>query len=125
MIVWYVMYWRYPKLAHGESAGLGEVSMSDLKKDAESIRTGAKALRRVTHHTARPLQAFSEQGHDLSALGALGSLLSAKDDIAEGMDTLSRLTRDLNEEWEDEAKAMTDISDAFDRLDALLEGEGR
>ncbi|WP_037958624.1 hypothetical protein [Streptomyces violens] len=99
--------------------------MSDLKKDTESIRTGAKALGRVTHHTARPLQAFSGQAQDLSALGALGSLLGAKDDIAEGMDTLARLTRELNEEWEDEAKAMTDVSDAFDLLDALLEGEGR
>ncbi|GAA0491363.1 hypothetical protein [Streptomyces olivaceiscleroticus] len=98
--------------------------MSDLKKDAESIRTGAEALGRVTHHTSRPLQAFKEQAQDLSALGALGSLLGAKDDIAEGMATLARLTRELNEEWEDEAKAMNTISDAFDLLDALLGGQG-
>ncbi|GAA0477120.1 hypothetical protein [Streptomyces olivaceiscleroticus] len=99
--------------------------MSDLKKDAESIRTGAQALRRVTHHTHRPLQAFSEQAHDLSALGALGSLLGAKDDIAEAMGTLGRLTRELNEEWREQAKAMTEISDAFDQLDALLGGDDK
>ncbi|WP_306316270.1 MULTISPECIES: hypothetical protein [unclassified Streptomyces] len=99
--------------------------MSDLAKDSESIRSAASALRRVGQHTERPLQAFVEQSHDLSALGALGSLMSATDDIADAMDTLGKMARQLNEEWDEQATAMTEVSDAFDHLDALLSGDDK
>ncbi|MDQ0714052.1 hypothetical protein QFZ55_003504 [Streptomyces luteogriseus] len=99
--------------------------MSDLKKEATSLHRAASGLRRVGHHTAKPLQEFKAASHDLSALGALGSLLGAKDDIEEGMTTLAKLTHQLDEEWDAEAKLMGDVSDAFDLLDLLLAAQAR
>ncbi|MER6335818.1 MULTISPECIES: hypothetical protein [Streptomyces] len=72
------------------------------------------------HHTAKPLQEFESASQDLSALGALGSLLGAKDDIEEGMTTLAKLTKQLDDEWETEAKFLGDVCDAFDLLEVLL-----
>ncbi|MFG2434626.1 hypothetical protein [Streptomyces sp. NPDC048508] len=95
--------------------------MSDLKKEAASMHKAASGLRTVRHHTAKPLTDFKEQSHDLKALGALGSLLGAKDEIEKGMTTLSKLTMQLEEEWEGEAKLIGEVSDAFDLLDLLLE----
>jgi hypothetical protein len=99
--------------------------VSDLTKDAASLHKAARGLRAVGHHTAKPLQAFKAESHDLSALGALGSLLSATEEIREGMTTLAKLTRDLEEEWETEAKFIGDVSDAFDLLDILLTAAAR
>ncbi|MFI1563975.1 hypothetical protein ACH4ZX_13110 [Streptomyces sp. NPDC020490] len=94
--------------------------MSDLKKTATSMHKAATGLRHVGHHTAKPLQEFKAQSHDLGALGALGSLLSATDEIRKGMTTLTRLTKALEEEWEAEAKLIGEVSDAFDLLDVLI-----
>ncbi|MER6273306.1 MULTISPECIES: hypothetical protein [unclassified Streptomyces] len=94
--------------------------MSDLKKEAASMHKAASGLRNVGQHTARPLQQFQAQSHDLGALGALGSLLSATGEIREGMTTLARLTRQLDEEWAAEAKLIGEVSDAFDLLDVLI-----
>ncbi|MEU3238204.1 hypothetical protein ACFYNH_34885 [Streptomyces anthocyanicus] len=94
--------------------------MADLAKEAASLYKAASGLRVVGHHTAKPLQEFESASQDLSALGALGSLLGAKDDIEEGMTTLVKLTKQLDEEWETEAKFMGDVSDAFDLLEVLL-----
>lgn len=94
--------------------------MSDLKKEAASMHKAASGLRGVGHHTAKPLQQFRAQSHDLDALGALGSLLSATGEIREGMTTLARLTQQLGEEWEAEAKLIGEVSDAFDLLDVLI-----
>jgi hypothetical protein len=94
--------------------------MSDLKKEAGSMRKAASGLRGVGQHTAKPLQQFQAQAHDLGALGALGSLLSATGEIREGMATLARLTRQLDEEWAAEAKLIGEVSDAFDLLDVLI-----
>ncbi|MDI3097666.1 MULTISPECIES: hypothetical protein [Streptomyces] len=99
--------------------------MADLAKEAASLHKAAKGLRAVGRHTAKPLQEFESASHDLSALGALGALLGAKDDIQEGMTTLAKLTEQLNEEWETEAKFMGDVSDAFDLLDVLLTAAAR
>ncbi|MFI5685740.1 hypothetical protein [Streptomyces sp. NPDC051636] len=99
--------------------------MSDLKKEAASMHKAASGLRTVGHHTAKPLADFKEQQHDLKALGALGSLLGAKDEIEKGMTTLSKLTRQLEEEWEAEAKLIGEVSDAFDLLDVLLAAQAR
>ncbi|MFJ8083594.1 hypothetical protein ACIQ6Y_23670 [Streptomyces sp. NPDC096205] len=99
--------------------------MSDLKKEATSLHKAATGLRAVGHHTAKPLQEFKAESHDLDALGALGSLLGAKDEIREGMTTLAKLTQDLEEEWETEAKFLGDVSDAFDLLDVLLAAAAR
>ncbi|KPI15693.1 hypothetical protein OK074_2138 [Actinobacteria bacterium OK074] len=106
-----------------KSGGLGDVS--DLKKEAASLLKAASGLRVVDHHTAKPLQDFQAASHDLSALGALGSLLSATDDIRDGMTTLTKLTHALGEEWQAEAKVMGEVSDAFDLLDVLLAAEAR
>jgi hypothetical protein len=94
--------------------------VSDLKKEAKSMHKAASGLRGVGHHTAKPLQEFRAQTHDLGALGALGSLLGAKDEIEKGMTTLVKLTKQLDEEWEAEAKLMGMVSDAFDLLDVLI-----
>ncbi|MFJ9706987.1 hypothetical protein [Streptomyces sp. NPDC101234] len=94
--------------------------MSDLKKEAASMHKAASGLRGVGHHTAKPLQQFRAQSHDLDALGALGSLLSATGEIREGMTTLARLTQQLGEEWDAEAKLIGEVSDAFDLLDVLI-----
>ncbi|MFE9704463.1 hypothetical protein [Streptomyces sp. NPDC005930] len=94
--------------------------MADLAKEAASLHKAASGLRGVSRYTAKPLQEFESASHDLSALGALGSLLGAKDDIKEGMTTLVKLTKQLDEEWETEAKFMGDVSDAFDLLEVLL-----
>ncbi|MEV8597121.1 hypothetical protein [Streptomyces sp. NPDC052012] len=94
--------------------------MSDLSKEAASLHKAASGLRKVGLHTAKPLQEFKAASHDLSALGALGSLLGAKDEIQEGMTTLAKLTKELDEEWEAEAKLIGEVSDAFDLLDILL-----
>ncbi|MEU5597305.1 hypothetical protein [Streptomyces sp. NPDC020298] len=99
--------------------------MSDLKKEAASMHKAAAGLRTVGHHTAKPLADFKEQQHDLKALGALGSLLGAKDEIEKGMTTLSKLTKQLDEEWEAEAKLIGEVSDAFDLLDVLLAAQAR
>ncbi|MFJ6833633.1 hypothetical protein [Streptomyces sp. NPDC091209] len=104
--------------AQSELRGLGRVS--DLKKEAESLDRAATALRKVPHRTAKPLHAFKEESNDLGALGTLGSLLGATDDIRDGMHTLARLTHVLEEEWQAEAKLMGEVSDAFDVLDVLL-----
>lgn len=84
------------------------------------MHKAASGLRKVGHHTAKPLQEFKAESHDLSALGALGDLLSATNEIREGMTTLAKLTKQLDEEWEDEAKLLGEVSDAFDLLDVLL-----
>ncbi|MGW1875926.1 hypothetical protein [Streptomyces sp. NPDC001975] len=94
--------------------------MSDLKKEAASMHKAASGLRGVGHHTAKPLQQFEAQSHDLGALGALGSLLGAKGEIEQGMTTLAKLTRQLGEEWDAEAKLIGEVSDAFDLLDVLI-----
>ncbi|MEU2777293.1 hypothetical protein ABZ646_31445 [Streptomyces sp. NPDC007162] len=94
--------------------------MSDLKKEAASMHKAASGLRGVGQHTAKPLQQFQAQSHDLGALGALGSLLSATGEIREGMTTLARLAEQLDEEWEAEAKLIGEVSDAFDLLDVLI-----
>ncbi|GAA2237530.1 hypothetical protein [Streptomyces indiaensis] len=99
--------------------------MSSLRKEAASLHKAASGLRGIGHHTAKPLQEFKTASHDLSALGALGSLLSAKDDIHEGMTTLAKLTKQLDEEWAAEAKLIGEISDAFDLLDILLAAQAR
>jgi hypothetical protein len=94
--------------------------MSDLKKEAASLHKAASGLRKVGHHTAKPLQEFKAESNDLGALGKLGSLLGATEDIRDGMHTLAKLTKQLDEEWEAEAKLMGEVSDAFDLLDILL-----
>ncbi len=85
----------------------------------------ASGLRGAPHHTAKPLQDFKAASHDLSALGALGSLLKATGEVRDGMKTLSELTKSLNDEWDDEAKLLGDVSDAFDLLDVLLSQAAR
>ncbi|MEW2120453.1 hypothetical protein AB0945_35860 [Streptomyces sp. NPDC005474] len=99
--------------------------MSDLKKEATSMHKAASGLRTVGQHTAKPLQDFTAASCDLGALGALGSLLGAKGEIEKGMTTLSKLTRQLEEEWEAQAKLIGDVSDAFDLLDLLLAAQAR
>ncbi|MFG3246830.1 hypothetical protein [Streptomyces sp. NPDC048187] len=99
--------------------------MADLAKEAASLHKAASGLRTVRQHTAKPLQEFESASHDLSALGALGSLLGAKGDIEEGMTTLVKLAKQLDEEWETEAKFMGDVSDAFDLLEVLLTAAAR
>jgi hypothetical protein len=99
--------------------------MSDPKKEATSMHKAASGLRTVGHHTAKPLQEFSAASHALDALGALGSLLGAKGEIEQGMTILSKLTRQLEEEWEAEAKLIGEVSDAFDLLDVLLAAQAR
>ncbi|MET7455005.1 hypothetical protein ABZT03_24545 [Streptomyces sp. NPDC005574] len=100
--------------------------MSDLSKEAASMRKAASGLRGVgQQHTAKPLQEFEAESHDLSALGALGSLLSATEEIREGMTTLAKLTGQLTEEWEAEAKLIGEVSDAFGLLDVLLAAAAR
>ncbi|MFH8294203.1 hypothetical protein [Streptomyces sp. NPDC018059] len=99
--------------------------MPDLKKDAESLHKAASALAKAEDHTRKPLHDFKAASHDLSAFGVLGALMSAKDDIQDGMDTIAKLTKDLHKEWEAEAKFMDDVSDAFDVLDVLLSAAAR
>ncbi|QKW08593.1 hypothetical protein HUT18_21700 [Streptomyces sp. NA04227] len=102
--------------------------MGDLGKESASIANAAPLLRRAPHHISKPLQQFKSQTDDLSALGALGALMSATDDVREGMETLSKLVEQVVDEWHDEAKLMTDLSDAFDVLDVLLDaaqGKGK
>ncbi|MEU9973463.1 hypothetical protein [Streptomyces sp. NPDC051014] len=99
--------------------------MSDLKKEAASMHKAASGLRGVGQHTAKPLQQFEAQSHDLGALGALGSLLGAKGEIEKGMTTLAGLTRQLGEEWDAEAKLIGGVSDAFDLLDVLIAAAAR
>ncbi|MDH6214203.1 hypothetical protein [Streptomyces pseudovenezuelae] len=99
--------------------------MSDLKKQATSMHKAASGLRAVGHHTAKPLQEFKAQSDDLSALGALGSLLSATDEIREGMTTLAKLAKDLDQEWQAEAELIVEVSDAFDLLDVLIAAEAQ
>ncbi|MFJ2610218.1 hypothetical protein ACIQOU_29850 [Streptomyces sp. NPDC091279] len=94
--------------------------MSDLKKEAESLHKAASALGKAGQHTMKPLHDFKEASHDLSALGALGSLIGVADKIRDGMTTLAKVTHALDEEWQAEAKLMGDVSDAFDLLDLLL-----
>ncbi|WP_031225111.1 hypothetical protein [Streptomyces roseochromogenus] len=81
------------------------------------MHRAASGLRGVGHHTAKPLAEFSAQQHDLKALGAL---LGAKGEIEKGMATLSGLAKQLEQEWESEAKFIGEVSDAFDLLDVLL-----
>jgi hypothetical protein len=99
--------------------------VSDLKKEAESLDKAASALRKVPHHTTKPLHEFKEESNDLGALGKLGALLSATEDIREGMHKLAKLTHELEEEWHAEAKLMGEVSDAFDLLDVLLAAAAR
>ncbi|EFL34120.1 predicted protein [Streptomyces viridochromogenes DSM 40736] len=47
------------------------------------------------------------------------------DDIQDGMTTLAKLTKQLDEEWEAEAKLIGEISDAFDLVDILLAAQAR
>jgi hypothetical protein len=99
--------------------------VSDLAKDAASMAKGSAGLRGAPHHTAKPLHDFKAASHDLSALGALGSLLKATGEIRDGMNTLSALTTSLGEEWNAEAKLLGEVSDAFDLLDVLLSQAAR
>ncbi|EST29934.1 hypothetical protein [Streptomyces roseochromogenus] len=97
--------------------------MSDLKKEADSLHKAASALGKVGQHTTKPVHDFKEAAHDLSALGALGSLLGVKNDIRDGMNTLAKVTAGLNEEWRDETSFMGEVSATFDLLDLLLAAE--
>jgi hypothetical protein len=89
------------------------------------MHKAASGLRGVGQHTAKPLQQFDAQSHDLDALGALGSLLGAKSEIQQGMTTLVKLTKQLQDEWEAEAKLIGEVSDAFDLLDVLIAAEAQ
>ncbi|WP_371790227.1 hypothetical protein OG285_04555 [Streptomyces sp. NBC_01471] len=99
--------------------------MSDLKKEAVSLHRAASALGNVERHTTKPLHDFKEASHDLSALGALGSLIGAADKIRDGMETLAKITHAVDEEWQAEVKLLGDVSDAFDLLDILLSAAAR
>ncbi|MFI6663007.1 hypothetical protein ACIBL8_46865 [Streptomyces sp. NPDC050523] len=99
--------------------------MSDLKKQATSMHKVAPGLRGVGHHTAKPLQEFKAQSHSLGALGRLGSLLGATNEIGEDMSTLARLTKSLDEEWEAEATLIGEVSDAFGLVDVLIVAAAR
>ena len=89
--------------------------MSDLKKTSASMHEAASGLRPMEYHTAKPLQQFKAQSHHL---GALGSLLNATGEMREGMTTLAKLTKQLDEDRQAEAKLIGKVYDAFD----LLEG---
>ncbi|MFF8943008.1 hypothetical protein ACF1A5_12205 [Streptomyces sp. NPDC014864] len=90
--------------------------MSDLKKEAVSMHKTASGLRRVGQHTAKPLQQFHAQSHDL---GALGALLSATGEIREGMTMLAKPAKP-GQEWEAEAEPIAEVSEGVDPLDVLI-----
>ncbi|MET7457363.1 hypothetical protein ABZT03_36970 [Streptomyces sp. NPDC005574] len=96
--------------------------MSDLKKEAASLHGAASGSLGVGHHTAKPSRQSEAQSDDLGALGSCGSLLSATGETGEGM---TKLTGQLTEEWEAEAKLIGEVSDAFDLLDVLLAAAAR
>ncbi|MGW7386708.1 hypothetical protein [Streptomyces sp. NPDC054794] len=78
------------------------------------------------HHAGKPLQEFRAQSRDLAALvGALGTLLEAKSETEKGMTTLVKLTKQLDDGCEAEAKLPGEVSDAFDLLDVLIGAEAR
>jgi hypothetical protein len=53
-------------------------------------------------------------------LGALGSLLSATEQIHQRLQTTSTFTTPLGDEWQAEAAVIGQISEVFDLLDGCL-----
>jgi hypothetical protein len=87
------------------------------------MESGASKMRRAPDHLTQPLSAFRGASYDLSAFGALGSLLGATSQVQEGMDELSRIVQALSDEYGHEAKALRDVSRVFTEVDTLLGGE--
>jgi uncharacterized protein YukE len=104
--------------------------VSDLKKEATSLYKAASGLRAVGHHTAKPLQEFKAASHDLSALGALGSLLGAKDEILEFLGITDPAVdpdgaREIARKWRHLATGLDDAAEAARKALADVEWEGK
>lgn len=95
--------------------------MADLKVEAVSLRKSAGKLRRAPQHVTHPLKEFTAASKDLSAFGALGTLLGAKGDVQDGMNRISGLVEKLEQEWHQEAKGLKDVGKALDELDERLQ----
>jgi hypothetical protein len=80
-------------------------------------------MSRAADPLAKPLSDFKSASNDLSAFGALGSLLSATGQIREGMDQLTSIVSSLHGEWQAEGKAMGDVGTVLDQVDEMLRDE--
>ncbi|MBV9023204.1 MAG: hypothetical protein JO362_05275 [Streptomycetaceae bacterium] len=97
--------------------------MADLKTESASLSGGASKMSRASDPLAQPLSDFKGASNDLSAFGALGSLLSATGQIREGMDQLTLIVKALHGEWQAQGKAMEDVGKVLDQVDEMLKDE--
>ena len=95
--------------------------MADLKTEAASLDRAASRMSHVPCELHGPLGDFRSASHDLSAFGALGSLLKATGEIREGMTQLTSVVQALHDEWQDEAEGLGDVGKVLDEVDRLLE----
>jgi hypothetical protein len=103
---------------HGESGDF----VADLKTEGESLTRGSAKMTAAARPLEAPLKQFSAASHDLSAFGALGSLLKATGEIQHGMTQLSGVVSALGAEYEAEGRAMKDVGTVFGQVDAMLAG---
>jgi hypothetical protein len=66
--------------------------------------------------------AFKLKRGNLSAFGALGSLMHAQSQVGKAMDDLADASASLRAEWGNEADILSTIAQAFDDLDTALAG---
>ncbi len=95
--------------------------MADLKTEADSLSKAAARMLHAADPSVHPLSEFKAASHDLSAFGALGSLLKATGEIRDEMHQLSDVVRALQDEWHAEGKAIGDVGKVLDEVDRLLE----
>lgn len=94
--------------------------MADLRTEGESLTQGSTRMTAAARPLEAPLKQFTATSHDLSAFGALGSLLKATGEIEHGMTQLCAVVSALGAEYEAEGKAMKDVGTVFAQVDAML-----
>ncbi|MCQ4083998.1 hypothetical protein NGB36_26275 [Streptomyces sp. RB6PN25] len=97
--------------------------MADLKTESASLSSGSSKMSHASDPLVQPLGDFKNASNDLSAFGALGSLLSATGQIRDGMDQLTSIVTALHGEWQAEAKAIGDVGKVLDQVDEQLKDE--
>ena len=94
--------------------------MADLRTEGASLEAAASGMSRVSDPLTGPLREFTAASHDLSAFGALGSLLKATGEIKDGMTQLSSIVGSLGAEYDAEGVGLRDVAKVFAEVDAEL-----
>jgi hypothetical protein len=84
------------------------------------LDAAASGMSHASDPLTGPLREFTAASQDLSAFGALGSLLKATGEIRDGMTQLSKIVGSLGAEYDAESTGLGDVAKVFDEVDVAL-----